>query len=256
MNKLTKFCLLLGSGYLVTACETAQKPTPPDIGSTYNMPNQTSGQGTFVVLEGGKRKVLFEPTDLDIISEDACTCCSAEGFPKEGAILRTNRSVEFRVGNLTPSVTMEDIELGCCSDNPAILEVVFKMKVAHSAGDNANLPIIEVPVFLTATNLPTQEVYLHRDAMLKVNLNQNLEIQKFRVRFDASDLKARGLKGWSFVTGIMKSEMNRTFEAQVGREAEHNIAEAAGRQINTTRTGVIPPTVRASEAAAPDLIVK
>ncbi len=256
MHRATKSLTFLAAAFLMTACQPEQKPTPSNLGSTYTMPSGVGGKGVYQVMVNGKKKMLFESTDMDLISEDAWGCCCAENAPKEAAILRTNRELEIRVGDYSPNIMIEDIEVGCDSNNPARLEVMFYVKVAHSAGANANLPMVEVPLFFSAVDVPTQEVYSNGSAMARIDMNKPFEVQKVRAWFDTSDLKARGLSGWSLIVGIMKSEMNRKFEAQVAKEKEHLIAEAGGRDLNTTRSGMLPESLRASEPYAPDLIKK
>ncbi len=250
-----KVLSLMAAGLLLSACET-QKPTPPMAGSTFDMPNSGVGKGNYQVMEGGKKKMFYESTDLDIVSEDAA-CCD-EGQPKEVAILRTNKELEIKVGDHTPNIMLEDIEVRCCnSDNASKLEVMLQVKVAHGAGANANMPMVDVPFFFTAMDPSTGEVYSNGHAMVKVDLNKPFESQYARAWFDVSDLKARNLAGWSMVTGIMKSHANRMFENEIAREKEHKVAEAGGKyEMNTKRTGEIAPTARGSEPYGSELVVK
>ncbi len=252
----TKLLSLLTAGLLMTACATEQSPPSSNLGSTYTLPASAGGKGVYSVMENGKKKMMFESTDLDILSEDVWACCCADFMPKEGAIVKTNRELEIRVGDYSPNIIIDDVDVSCESSDSSRVEVIFKIKVAHSAGANANLPMVEVPLFFSAVDIPTQEVYSHGHAMAKIDLNKPFEIQKVRAFFDFSDLKARGLKGWSLLLGIMKSDLNRKFEAEIAKEKEHTIAEAAGADINKSRTGTIAPSTRATEPEAPKLIQK
>lgn len=251
-----KILSLVAAGLLLSACET-QKPTPPPMaGSTFNMPSSGAGKGSYQVMMDGKKKMFYESTDLDIISETAA-CCD-KGQPKEVAILRTNRELEISVAGHTPNIMLEDIDVRCCdSSNASKLEVELRVKVLHGAGQNMNLPMVDVPFFFTAMDPATGEVYSHGHAMVKVDLNKPFESQRAIAWFDVSDLKARNLRGWSMITGIMKSYQNRKFEAEVAREKQHKIAEAAGPyDMNTKRTGSIAPALRGSEDSSTGLVVK
>ncbi len=248
MRTTLKLVTFISAGFLMTACQP-EKPTPPDMGSTYTMPNATSGKGVYqVIMDGKKKRMMYAPTSLDILSEDSWGCCCDADTPKEAAIVRTNRSLELRVGDLTPRISIEDVSVSCSSDNPAMIEVVFDLKAEHSGGSNG-LPIVEVPLFFSSADIPSNEVFSHGHAMAKVDLNKPYEIQRVRAFFDTSDLKARGLTGWSLLVGIMKSEQNRKFEAEVAREDEQHIAEAAGPDINKNRVGNLAPSVRGSDDA-------
>jgi|GEM_PF-6218632 len=244
MRMNAKLLSLFTAGLFLTACET---PLPPssNAGSTYVMPN-TPGKGTYNVLLGGKKGVSFEATDLDILSENTNWCCD-DGRPKEAAILRSSRELEIKVGDLTPNIRLDDIEVSCVWDNDGVLIVDYTFIVAHAGGVSRSLPVVEVPVFLTAMDIPSGEVYSNMNAMIKVDLNRPFDEQSARVRFDANDLKARNLSGWSFVTGLMKSEMNRKFEQGLARERELKIAETGSKEVNETRTGPIAPAKRYSE---------
>ncbi|MBX9977029.1 MAG: hypothetical protein K2X98_02115 [Alphaproteobacteria bacterium] len=251
----TKLLSILTAGLLMTGCATEQSPPSSNLGSTYTLPAAAGGKGVYSVMENGKKKMMYESTDLDILSEDVWACCCEDFMPKEGAIVKTNRELEIRVGDYSPNIIIDDVDVSCTNDSSRV-EVMFKIKVAHSAGPNANLPMVEVPLFLSAVDIPTQEVYSKANAIARIDLNKPFEIQKVRAFFDISDIKARGLKGWSLLLGIMKSDLNRKFEAEVAKEKEHNIAEAAGRDINKSRTGSIDASLRASEPEAPGLIKK
>lgn len=241
-----KVLSLVAAGLLLSACET-EKPTPPMAGSTFEMPNASSGKANYKVLMDGKKKEMmkYESTDVDVISETS-GCCP-DGEPKETALLRTNRELEVKVGDHTPNIMIDDVDISCCGKENMV-EVNIAMKVAHGAGENAGMPIVEVPVFFTAMDLGSGEVYSNGHAMVKVDLNKAFERQYVRAWFDVSDLKARGLKGWSLVMGISKSEMNRKFEAEVAKAMEHKIAQAGGHDMNTKRTGEIAPALRGSDS--------
>jgi hypothetical protein len=229
MRMNAKIVSLLSAGLFLTACENTYYGGP-DVGSSYRMPN-TPGKGTFNVLVNGKRSVSFEATDLDILTERACASCD-DGAPKEAALMKSNRELEIKVGDLTPNIRIDDIEVYCEGNNSSILVVDYTFVVTHAGGNNSGSPVIDVPVFLTSMDIPSQEVYANSNAMIKIDLNRPFEEQYARVRFDISDLKARNLTGWSFISGIMKSEMNRKFESEVARSRELKVAEAGEREIN------------------------
>lgn len=259
MRMTVKLLSLFTAGLLVTACEMEQRPTPSDVGSTYTMPSaalEKGKKGVYKVLENGRKGIDFDSTDLDIISEERWGCCRDDLSPKEAAIVKTNRELEIRLGDYTPNVSIEEIDLASSVNNPGLLEVTFYLKVVHSAGSNANLPFVEVPLFFTCTDIPSQKVFKKGSALVRVDMNKPFELQKVRAFFDVNDLRARGLRGWSLLTGIMKSEMNRKFEAEVAKEKEQKIAEAGGRyEIDTTTTNAsLAETPRAVDYAAPNLV--
>ena len=252
MKNTVKALSLLTAGLLMTACQHHQEPVG-NLGSTYGMPNATEGKGIYnVIVDGKKREKYFDTTDLDILSERVC----CPDMVKEVAIVRTNRELEIRVGDYTPNILIEDVDFNYYDEENQRISVVFDLKVLHSAPPAMALPMVEVPLFFSAVNIPTQEVYKHGTAMAKIDMNRPFETQKVRAWFDVRDLAARGLKGWSLLTGIVKSKANRDFMNQVEDSINQRYAEAGGRDINTTRTGALPQAMRASENAAPELVQK
>lgn len=247
MQTTAKIVSLLTAGLLMTACHHHKEPTA-DLGSTYDMPNADSGRGVYnVIVDGKKRTKYFDSTDLDILSERVC----CPDYVKEVAIVRTNRELEIRVGDYSPNIVLEDVNLVSYDDqtNRACIEV--DLKVMHSATAETALPTVEVPLFFAASHIPTQEIYKHGTAMARVDLNRPFETQRIRVGFDASDLAARNLKGWSLLTGIVKSKANRDFMNTVEDNVNQHFANAGGYDINTTRTGDLSKITAAPMESVP-----
>lgn len=239
MQTTVKIVSLLTAGLLMTACHQHQEPTG-NLGSTYEMPNATEGKGVYnVIVDGNKREKFFDRTDLDILSERVC----CPEIVKEVAIVRTNRELEIRVGDYTPNIVIEDIDMDYYDETTHRLGVTFDLKVLHSAAPTTALPMVEVPIFFSAVDIPSQEIYKHGTAMVRVDMNRPFETQKVRVWFNVSDLAARNLKGWSLLTGIVKSKANRDFMNNIENGINQRFAEAGGRDINTTRTGPVPQSV-------------